>query len=157
MLEPTPLPPPHSPPTGHWMHKGKSIATISPVPDSIPALASSLRSDRMNFQKDDDKFYYDAELPEGPVHEFYLTCRHFRHGLGPVPFTVEIFPQVGDVSMRGSVKVRVHASNLGQLAEEIVPIEVATEELPVVEYAERFIEMVQLRPDAERRRSKYGF
>ena len=50
--------------------------------------------------------------------------------------------------MRGSVKVRVHASNVGQLVEEIVPIEVVTEERPVREYAERLVEMVQLRPDA---------
>lgn len=150
-----PLPEPPVPPRGNWTRSGLSFATPISIEQIGPDFASLERFNRNNFQRDDDRFYFDPERPKEPVAEFSLTCRHFRHGLGPDTFAIEIFPKTDGASVRGSIQVHVHASNLGEPIEETIPIEVVTEERPIEEHVDKLIDMIQLLPGTKPRKTRF--
>jgi hypothetical protein len=148
-----PLPKPPSAPTGHWTRRGVQVASVSFAgTDRHIDFSSFPFAQRSPTPRNDHDFYYD-HAPEGPVGEFGLTCRSFRHGMDPEPFEIALYPQDSGPMMKGSILVRVYASNASPIYEKVIPVKVVTNEVDVTPQAERMIASLQVPSDDEDRHS----
>jgi PIN domain len=74
--------------------------------------------------RDPNAFYHKPNRPDGPVAEFSVECKQWRHSTQPEPFEGQIsFDRAAD-TVSGALECRVHAGNASETASRIVPVQI---------------------------------
>lgn len=130
------------PPEGHWLHDGNPVATAVPVRDTLfgPRLRDLDSYMNLNHQREDEIWYYEPERPNEPTESYELVCRRFRHGDGPDPFDLLIFPGSEEPIIKGALEVEVSASNIAHAVVETFPVELRTTFASSLSLLKAFIE-----------------
>jgi PIN domain len=134
---PLDLPPRPAPPSGYWLKDGERMVMGTITNPPLVTAFAGLSHRGAPYERDAEAFYYDPKRPDGPVDAFEMTCERLRHGLDPHVFIVDVFPQNEESEVKGAIEVQVSASNMSDIKELIVPIQVFTEFGPALSEAQR--------------------
>lgn len=131
------LPNPPTSPRGEWLRKTTSLTasqriaamTTGAFADPFAALTrqsshlANIDLMRMPEPRDPDAFYWKDGRPNAPDVSCQLTCENWRHGIDPEEFDLRVLA-VSAVSSSGAIKCEIHASNLSDPAQIMLPITV---------------------------------
>lgn len=141
------LPPPPTPPQGHWdaamqvgalqvlrqFQRDYELPILPRLDDSVMRRLDPPRP------RDPNEFYYKPERVTSPTSEFSLECDQWRHGVRTELFSGQIHVDEDAKEVSGALECRIHAQNLSKSATKLIPVRIRVKHSKVLEFAEGLV------------------
>ena len=135
------LPTPPSPPSGRWSSLRNELDRSIRLPHifrgPFTLSPSAFQSDQ---RRDPNGFFYKPGRPTTPGDTVTLECEQWRHNTGDEIFTGQISVAPTAQEIRGALTCKVHAENLSEPVEKLIPVSIIIRRVNSAERARELIE-----------------